>query len=112
MYSSGASVETSRRDGFIQEFAELLSKDIGGSQLDTKAVSKVCNGIQELPADFALRLGQEDSSIEHREKMVFIHKYRRLVIRRRKCSSTSMAAVRAMFIRDEYEYGYCPYSHE
>ncbi|EXJ66016.1 uncharacterized protein A1O5_10993 [Cladophialophora psammophila CBS 110553] len=76
VYSDGGSVETSRRDEFIQEFTEILSNDIGGSQPDTVSVSILCNGIQELLADFALRLGHESSSIEFRRVMVFIHRYR------------------------------------
>lgn len=79
IYSNSASVETSKRDGFIQDFAELLFQDIGGPQLDMEATSMLCNDIEELLADFAIRLGQESPSTELRGAMVFIYKHRRLV---------------------------------
>jgi len=77
MYSDAVSVETSRKDSFIERFAELLFKDLGGSQLEPEKVVKLCDGMTELLSDFAVRLGQGTPSDELGRAMVFIHKHRR-----------------------------------
>jgi len=75
-YSVGASLETTRRDDFVHKFAEKLLERVGIQEVDPDTAARLCHGLQDLVADFALRLSQDQATIELRRASVFIHKYR------------------------------------
>lgn len=76
LYSDEASVDTTRRDCFVEKFAETLFKDLAVVKINTEHANLLCNGLKELLAEFALRLNQQSSTAELRRALMFIHKYR------------------------------------
>jgi len=65
-YSDGASLETTRRDNFVEKFAETLVQSLGGGSMYTDAAARLRTGIQELLAD--LRLAPWSGSLNSRDE--------------------------------------------
>lgn len=76
-YSDNASLETTKRETFVEKLAEQLVTDLNITSANARNALNLCDEIVEILAAFALKLGHEALVKELQQAMVFIHKYRR-----------------------------------
>jgi hypothetical protein len=76
-YSDALSVETSKRESYISDFADDLFRKVSDLQPDEQDFERIFAVLPDLLKAFALRLGYNAPMPMHRDVMYFVHKYRK-----------------------------------
>jgi len=76
VYSRVSDIPTVKKESLMHQFADRLFRELGGGNLNFEAMAILTEGLPDLLANFALRLGQAESPEELRQAMVFLYKHR------------------------------------
>ncbi|KAF5016295.1 hypothetical protein F66182_12072 [Fusarium sp. NRRL 66182] len=81
IYSDSSTIPTLTRARYIDGLADDLAQAIQPYHLNDEVLRQIIEKLPELLKAFALTFGHHESGTMHRDVMVFIHKYRRYVLR-------------------------------
>jgi hypothetical protein len=81
IYSDASTIPTLTKARYIEGLADDLAQAIQPYQLNDQILQQILELLPELLKAFALTFGHHESGTMHRDVMVFIHRYRRYVMK-------------------------------
>ncbi|QGA14415.1 hypothetical protein EYB26_002068 [Talaromyces marneffei] len=81
IYSDASTIPTFTKARYIDGLADDLAQAIQPYQLDNEIIQQLVEKLPELLKAFALTFGHHESGMMQRDVMVFIHRYRRQIVK-------------------------------
>lgn len=80
VYTTGPDIPPSKKDAYISLLADDLLNKALMEKPDEESLDRICEALPRYLKTFAMKVGSSDSASIYRDVMVFVSRYRRLVV--------------------------------